>query len=233
MPKICTVLFIFFLLLIKSNHLYANQVTFNRPSNTPQAAYVIELLSAVYKQHGYNIALIDFPSDKALNAANEGILDGQLGRISDIERLYPNLVRLPTPLFNFNLLLINKRNKCTDCQINQFKSVSIVSNYVAATTYLKSMNFQGDIVDVHSIKTQLALLNQNKIDSIIVLDFQLNTQVGSLSGEEYQIQIINKTNSYHFLHNKNPELVEKISLTLQAFEKNGFLTQLKRKHRIN
>ena len=232
MPKIYSSFFLS-LFLFSSNYLQANEVTFNRPSNTPQAAYVIELLSAAYKQSGYDIKLIDYPRDEALRAANEGKLDGQLGRIAEIELLYQNLVRLPTPLFTFNLLLIHRCNQCTDCQINDFKSVSIVSNYPVAKAYLTKMNYSGEVIDVRSIKTQLALLNQNKIESIIVLDFQLKAEVGALSREEYQLQILSKTASYHYLNNQQPDLFNKISKTLHAFEQSGFIAQLKEKHNIN
>ena len=66
-----------------------------------------------------------------------------------------------------------------------------------------------------------------------MLDFQLSTQVGKLDNNEYQIQILNQISSYHYLHKKQAELIEKITLTLKAFEENGFLAQLKQKHQIN
>ncbi|MFK3872395.1 hypothetical protein [Pseudoalteromonas rhizosphaerae] len=57
---------------------------FNRPADTPQARYVIELMTLAYKELGYDVHIIDFNHQSALSAANNGTLDGQLGRVASI-----------------------------------------------------------------------------------------------------------------------------------------------------
>jgi hypothetical protein len=82
-----------------------NTLTFNRPDNVPQANYVLELLTLAYKDIGYEIHLIDFNPQNALRAANNGTLDGQLGRDNSIEVDFPNLLPVNYPLFKFKLIL--------------------------------------------------------------------------------------------------------------------------------
>ena len=213
--------------------LSAEPLKFNRPADTAQSRYVIELITQAYKESGYQLSLIDFPRERALIAANSGELDGQLARVIDIEKTYANLLRVPTALFNFQLLLIHQKTLCEPCQPNDFKKISIVPTYPAANNFLEQQNYQGEILEVKSIKSQLTLLNQALTDAILVLDFQLQTEVGTLPPNRYTVQPVNNTSSYHYIHNSHTELHQHISNLLKQYEINGTLNALKEKHRVN
>jgi len=65
-----------FLLLLFSSFIQAStdKLTFNRPADSAQSRYIVELMSLAYKEIGIEVELIDFNRDSALVAANEGVL---------------------------------------------------------------------------------------------------------------------------------------------------------------
>ncbi|WP_193332425.1 transporter substrate-binding domain-containing protein [Pseudoalteromonas ulvae] len=221
-----------FAFVFTSPLLSTESLIFNRPADTAQSRYVIELISQAYQQSGYQLSLVDFPRERALTAANTGELDGQLARVIDIEKTYNNLLRVPTALFSFQLLLIHKKTQCDPCQINDFNKISIVPTYPAANNFLEQHGFLGEIVEVTSIKSQLTLLNQELTDAILVLDFHLQAEVGTLPANRYKVQPVNNTSSYHYIHNSHPELHQRISSLLKQYESNGTLNALKAKHQV-
>jgi len=200
---------------------------FNRPADTPQARYVIDLLTIAYAELGYEIHVIDFNHQSALGAANDGVLDGQLGRISNINETYTNLRKVNFPLFKFNLILLKN---CSQCQFQQVQNIAIQSGYPAALNYLKAHPFEGEIVSVKSVTAQLNLLNQHKVQGAILLDFILETKHPDFNTDAFQQEILAPIESFHFLHKRHQALVPKLTAELAKLKENGTVQILRAKY---
>ena len=122
----------------------------------------------LYKEIGYEIHIIDFNHQNALVAANQGVLDGQLGRIANVKDDYPNLLKVDYPLFDFNLVLLKN---CRQCQYEDLKSLAIQSSYPAAQSYIDNHPFDGDVIKVRNVTAQLNLLTQKRVEGTILLEF--------------------------------------------------------------
>lgn len=200
---------------------------FNRPADTPQARYVIDLLSIAYTALGYEMHIIDFNHQSALGAANDGILDGQLGRTATVGEAYQNLRKVDFILFEFNLVLLKN---CIQCQYKQVQSITIQSGYPAAQNYLNAYPFDGDIVRVKSVTAQLNLLKQKKVQGAVLLDFILETKHPDFNTHAYQQEILTPIESYHFLHKRHQHLVPKLAAELAKLKENGTVQILKAKY---
>ncbi|WP_404341048.1 substrate-binding periplasmic protein [Pseudoalteromonas mariniglutinosa] len=207
----------------------AQQLIFNRPVDSPQAYYAIDLLTRAYKPLGYKVHIIDFNHQNALSAANDGILDGQLGRIADIALNYENLLLVEQPLFEFNLVLLKN---CHQCQYQQLESVAIQAGYPAAQRYLETHQFDGEIVTVKSLTAQLNLLIQKKVQGIILLDFMLFTKHPQFALHNYHKDTLQPMNSYHFLHKRHKDLLPKLQQQLITLQENGTVRLLKAKYNL-
>lgn len=203
---------------------------FNRPADTPQARYVIDLMSMAYNQLGYKVHIIDFNHQSALAAANNGILDGQLGRVSSITEQYKNLTMVNFPLFEFNLILLKN---CLQCSFEQLDSIAIQTGYPAAQEYLDNNPFIGNVVRVKSVTAQLNLLMQQKVSGLVLLDFILQTKHPSFDISAFQTEILTAIQSFHFLHKRHSALIPKLEAELIRLHENGTVQFLREKYHLD
>lgn len=202
---------------------------FNRPADTPQANYVLELLDLAYNEVGYKLKLIDFSQSSALIAANEGLLDGQLGKVPGLTPQYPNLHKIDVPMFTFNLQLLSY---CDECNLKDMSSLAIQSNYQAAFQYLKQHTFPGYLLQVKSTSALLNLLTQKQVEAALVIDFHIHAYKQNLIDAGVHFKNIKAINTYHYLHKKHAHLLPRLTKVLNELQQNGTMDRLKRKHRL-
>ena len=219
------------LLLTFSSQLIASndKVIFNRPADTPQSRYIVELMTLAYKELGIDVELVDFNKNNALIAANEGILDGQLGKISGLNRTYPNLNRINVPLFSFDLNLISF---CKNCQLADMPSLVIHSTYPAAAKYLSEHPYQGQLHEVKSVSTLLNLLMQKQVSAALVIGFYIEPYMHKLQNAGVELETLHSQQVYHYVHKTHKDLIPALSKVLNEFKASGKMLDLKNKYNL-
>ena len=217
---------LFFSKITLANH---NSVIFNRPANSAQASYALALLTLAYKELNYEVHIIDFNRQNALLAANNGVLDGQLGRDISIEADNKNLIRINYPLFDYKLLLFKN---CQPNTLDKLDSIAVLSGYPVQHHYLNEHKFNGNIIEVKNITTQLNLLAKHKVDGVIMLDFVLKADNFSLPETCMQTQLLSTFSLYHYVHKKHAALVSKLLNALNKLHDNGTSRALRAKYNL-
>ncbi|MDC9496469.1 MULTISPECIES: substrate-binding periplasmic protein [unclassified Pseudoalteromonas] len=217
---------LFFSKITLANH---NSVIFNRPADSAQASYALALLTLAYKELNYEVHIIDFNRQNALLAANNGVLDGQLGRDISIEADNKNLIRINYPLFDYKLLLFKN---CQPNTLDKLDSIAVLSGYPVQHHYLNEHKFNGNIIEVKNITTQLNLLAQHKVDGAIMLDFVLKADNFSLPESCMQTQLLSTFSLYHYVHKKHAALVSKLLNALNKLHDNGTSRALRAKYNL-
>lgn len=217
---------LFFSKITLANH---NSVIFNRPADSAQASYALALLTLAYKELNYEVHIIDFNRQNALLAANNGVLDGQLGRDISIEADNINLIRINYPLFDYKLLLFKN---CQPNTLDKLDSIAVLSGYPVQHHYLNEHKFNGNIIEVKNITTQLNLLAQHKVDGAIMLDFVLKADNFSLPETCMQTQLLSTFSLYHYVHKKHAALVSKLLNALNKLHDNGTSRALRAKYNL-
>ena len=217
---------LFFSKITLANH---NSVIFNRPADSAQASYALALLTLAYKELNYEVHIIDFNRQNALLAANNGVLDGQLGRDISIEADNKNLIRINYPLFDYKLLLFKN---CQPNTLDKLDSIAVLSGYPVQHHYLNEHKFNGNIIEVKNITTQLNLLAQHKVDGVIMLDFVLKADNFSLPETCMQPQLLSTFSLYHYVHKKHAALVSKLLNALNKLHDNGTSRALRAKYNL-
>lgn len=202
---------------------------FNKPPQTPQARYVIELMGMVYHALGIELRLEEFNHKGSLIAANAGNLDGQLARVASVEVEYLNLRRVDHALFQFNLQFLSL---CSFCELKELSSLTIRSGYPVATAYLAEHHIQAYVIDVKSAVTQLNLVMQEQVEGALILDFHLKPHLKNINEETLQIKNLAVIESFHFVHKRYEHLIPLIKAKLEEFEREGVIQMLKTKYQI-
>jgi hypothetical protein len=206
-----------------------NTLLFNRPADSPESRYVIELMTLVYTQLGYTLKVIDFNHQSALVAANEGVLDGQLGRVKSVTEQYPQLIKINFPILDSNLQLLSY---CKTCSIFESDSIAIIGSYVAPEEYLTTQHYQGEVIKVKNSSAQLNLLIQQKVSAALVVKFHVKQYLQKLHSLGINNQKLHSIRAFHYLNKKHANLVPKVKNILERMAKNGTIEMLRQKYNI-
>ena len=80
------------------------------PYTTPDGQGFLDILvGEAFRRAGLQLRLVKFPAERGLINANEGVEDGDLTRIAGLEALYPNLIRVPEKLIDWEFSAFSKR----------------------------------------------------------------------------------------------------------------------------
>jgi polar amino acid transport system substrate-binding protein len=79
------------------------------PYTTPDHSGFIDVVAGeAFRRVGVELRLIKLPAERGLINANEGSEDGDLVRIAGLEKLYPNLIRVPEKLVDWEFAAFSK-----------------------------------------------------------------------------------------------------------------------------
>lgn len=89
------------LLLLLSLPLRAEELQLSVIANNPTHEEVWHVVQAAARRAGIPVAARLVPAERALALANSGATDGDVGRIDGLDKQYPNLVRVPEPVYHY------------------------------------------------------------------------------------------------------------------------------------
>jgi ABC-type amino acid transport substrate-binding protein len=156
-------------------------------------------------------------------------LDGQLGRVIEVEEQYSNLIRIPVPIFEFSLQLVST---VQDCEINDIEKMVITEGYQAIESYLSTHPYNQQLFKVKNITTQLNLLAQSKVDGALVLNFHIPQEFKIKYKNTWYFKDLNTIPVYHYVHRKHENLADSIEKELLKLTANGTIAELKLKYNI-
>ena len=202
-------------------------MSFNKPMDTAQARFVIELMTLAYAQMGNSLTIVDYAHPQALDAADRGVFDGQLGRIANIESKYENLLRVDYPLFKFELFMLTR---CKSCRLDELASVALRNGYPVTEQYLNDHNYTGQRIKTENVSTQLNLLAQQQVEAAVLLDFHLSGSAAPDYYARFERHHLKNYYSYHYVHKRHKDKVAPLLAILRDLERQGVVQQLRDKH---
>jgi len=227
------------LLFFSSMSTFSQQTTivlnsaFNNPiSNETQTGFGDKVLSEAFKRMGYKLETSRLPAERALINANKGIDDGDLLRISGLQKKYPNLIQVPEKIMDMDVMLFTKNKpsfKVKGWDSIRSHSISIITgwkvfelNLGAKVDITKTDNIQQIFTMLkknradfagHERWTGLAFLKDNKITDITMLEPPLIS-----------------TPLYTYLHKKHKKLVPQLSAQIKKMKQDGSIKKYTTKY---
>jgi len=212
---------IFISILFCSSLLYAQAYTFSGGQDNVAQMIASKILIKAYARAGLQVEARFLPLEESLMQSNEGITDGELARIKDINKLYPNLLRVPVSIMSVQAVAFSKNKKLKIKQWSDLKAYrfTVVKGAkfieIATKAYNKSY--------VHTFKEAFKNLENDKTDIIVIpkkaairliLQKEFN-DIAPVSGTLQELKL------YHFVHKKNAHLIPIITPILQQMKDSG------------
>jgi ABC-type amino acid transport substrate-binding protein len=196
----------------------------------PEQVVVHKILTAAYSKIGISVQFVPMPAKRALKESSTGKLDGEAFRIKELAEFYPTLQRMPTPVYYMesSVFTKNKNNKITDCASIKNLTVGIIRGIKKAELCTKDLK---NVQIFSSPSTMMKMLNTNKIDLAILSKnsgIAILKQFGFESITALHLPL-NRVPVYHYLHEKNIDIIPKIEATLSQMKASGELEDIRKK----
>lgn len=200
-------------------------------SNSPVYQLGYAIYHEIFQRLGYDFYAETFPTERALLLVNNGIFDGEGGRIVQVDEIaYPNVISSNEPIFTISLAAYCVGGAYKISGWNSFEnypnlSVGIVNGSIESSVELPHYIPTDKIVYVNNTEQGFMMLKAKRIDIFIdVLEYIQFLMEKHPEFKEMGISnagIINTYKVYSFLNKKHEKIVPRMDSVLRDMKKSG------------
>lgn len=190
------------------------------PSSAMTAVFR-DVLSEAYQRIGIAIEVEELPAERALMLADSGTVDGEAGRMTAIESVTSNLVRISVPIFTAKTYVFTRDLKI---QVDGFNSlrpykIGILTGY----KFVEKMVADMDHVIVPKYEDLFFMLNDGYVDVVIMAERDGVSTLKSMGLISIQplTPPLDESPMYHYLHVRHNALVPRITTVLEDMQREG------------
>jgi len=181
-----------------------------------------------FSRMGCGFKLISQPGERAMIDANQGIVDGEAGRISNIDKIkYANLIMVPYPI-----VTTKDGAYATDhsININGWESlvgkpyrVGLIKGIKSVEQKLPLYVDKANIVTLSDPEQSLKMLQAKRID-LFIAGTQIEDSAFMKSGAYDDVKLVGIVETkvlYPWLHKRHENLVQRLADTLKTMKSEG------------
>lgn len=197
------------------------------PFTTPQGDGFIDIVATeAFRRAGVELRLIKLPAERGLINANAGIEDGDMVRIAGLEQQYPNLIRVPEKLLDWEFIAFSK-NKAIAANWEAIRQRS-VGHIRGWKIYEKNMAGAQQVITADDPAQLFQLLEHNRIEVALYARWMGQAHIKQQQMKE--IQALAPPLATHamfiYLHKRHADRVPKIAEALRALKREGFYQRI-------
>lgn len=181
------------------------------------------VLGEAFKRIGVRCAFVPIPLLRLIEMANDGQVDGDIGRIPEVADRYPNLIRVSTPICQTDVAVYGrtadfaKRSRSEIAAMN----IGIVRGVFVLSKHTRGMN----VIEVQNFEAIANMMANQRIDAAVAiyLDFEVQLQNGPMA-EMVRWPYLWASEPLHFLlHKTHAPLVPRLDEALARMAKEGLI----------
>lgn len=222
---LCTLLFSVNLLADNS----ADTLIFRSALDTPAAQYSQALLTQAYNDLGIKAKFISVPFGRSLVESNKGNLSGELARILDVTKAYPNLRAVPYVLFDSEVNLYINNTKCAECSLNTVSSLVYIRGAVILENLISTLPADIQLIPVADTAAARQLYEQQRVDAALFVAYRITPLTNKFVSKQ---QTLKTVPDYHMLHKGYEPLLQPLAKALFKLEANGTAEKLRRQFKV-
>jgi polar amino acid transport system substrate-binding protein len=184
------------------------------------------LVREAFARLGLEAQVENFPGDRSLRMTNEGLADGQALRIIGIEKEYPNLVRVPEPVYEAEFLAWSMRR---DTQLAGWQDLhSLVVGYpLGWKLYDHEVKQAHEIIRVQSMEQLFPMLAASRLDVVLLDRWQAMYLTRRAGVDAHPIEpALARCEMYMYLHVRHRALVAPLAAALAAMRADGSIKRI-------
>lgn len=224
-------LLIIVLLLIIANSSSASTLVLNTADEAPLSTvdgtgHNDLIIKEAFRRIGHQVEIVHLPSERALVNTNKGIDDGNFVRIAELEKIYPNLVRVPESITVFEFAAFTKD---PSIKIRDWESLKPYYVGIVAGWKILEANIVGtrSLTKVSSPKALFELLANDRVDLVVFDRRQGNVLLRNhgLTGIMPLTPLLARQEMYLYLNRRHTALAQKLTEALRQMKRDGTYTR--------
>ncbi len=213
------------------NSIVLNSAAESPLTTTTNDGFLNVLANRLFKKIGYNLIVEKLPAERALRSANNGLIDGEIIRVAGMEKIYPNLIRVPEKMMVMSFVAFSKKqsNLSSGWSALANKEVAFITGW---KIYELKVPKTTSITKTKDSKELFTLLQKNRIDIVLYNRWAGFFMIDKMQLKDVHIQLPELANKdmYLYLHKKHKALVPQINNALKLMKQNGGYQKLVDKH---
>jgi polar amino acid transport system substrate-binding protein len=202
---------------------------FARIENIPDQFVGGEILKVVYSRLKIPVELVDLPAKRALMESSAGKLDGEVHRNINVQKQYPTLIMIRPAINYIEPSVFSKKYRFEVKGWDSIKRYTIGIVHGVGTSEDGTRGME-QVLAVTTLDQLMLMLAADRIDVAVSDSFSGLAVVRKLHLED-RIKVLTpplqKSEIYHFLHNKHRNLVPKVEKVLREMQASGELELLR------
>jgi polar amino acid transport system substrate-binding protein len=193
------------------------------PLSTPEGTgFHDRVVREAFNRIGVALEIVHLPAERSLQNANEGVEQGVFVRVEGMEKVYPNLRRVPEKISEYEFVAFSKRS---DIRINGWESLR--NYHVAIITGWKILeqNIQQSqsLIKVRDAALLFQALVDDKVDLVVYnkLDGYGAIKTMGLQGIHALQPPFATRDMFLYLHSSQQERIPELTEALQAMKRDG------------
>lgn len=185
------------------------------------------IMREAYRRLGIRLEVQAMPGERSLISANSGETDGELYRKIDIDKTYTHLLRVPTPLLSYEIVVFTKLEpfkvesweSLRPYKIGFVKGIKIIEEKTAGMQVESVATMQQAFAKLARGRSDIVLAN--RLSGLAALRAHAIQGVGVLMPPVVTFFV------YHYLNDKHAALLPKLSAVLKAMEHERTLQKIR------
>jgi len=208
------------------------ELVLNNPTSPPFTTKTHDgLLDVVvgeaFRRAGLHLSLVTVPAERGLINANEGIDDGDLSRIAGIEKVYPNLIRVPERIFSMDFVAFTRNQhirqinwaKLGDYSVSYIKGWKIFENNLLPGTEITTTDEPEQLMNMLSLGRVQFVLYSRWMGLALARQMQLK----DVRVEEPALA---QRDMFVYLNKKHARYVPALTKALRDIKREGMYTRV-------
>ena len=224
-----------FLLLFPEPLQAADKIVFTNglPENSYRFKWFKLVYTEAFRRLGMEFEFKNYPMKRGPRLVNQGILDGDPGRMPEFSAQYPNLLRVDEPIFTGRQIAyttdkkIKLNNKWeslrnTNFRVNYRRGVKLCEMNLPKVVRPDKLEAVNN--DIHGLRKLMAKRIDIYVGIESIVDTILKTKEFSALSF-YKAGVMDESNVYTFLHKKHEKLIPKLAAVFKAMKEEGLMEQ--------
>jgi polar amino acid transport system substrate-binding protein len=187
-----------------------------------RSGFLDVIASEAFRRVGAELRLVKLPPERGLINANAGIEDGDLTRIAGLEKHYPNLVRVPEKLVDWEFMAFSKNSSiASSWPVLRQHAVGHIKGW---KIYEQNLATAGQVTTADDADQLFRLLDLDRIEVALYersLGVALVKQQG-LKGVRLLAPPLATREMFIYLHRRHAALAPQLAQALRAMKRDGY-----------
>lgn len=196
----------------------------SKPDNT---GFHDKIIHEAFARIGIDMEVIHLPAERALINANMGVEEGVYVRIAGMEKLYPNLIRVPEKITDYEFVAFSKKVNTATNRWEDLKpyDVGIITGWKILE---KNIQNTKTLLKVDNPEILFDILDKERVDIIVYNRYDGYGVIKKLNLQGIKVLAppLTVREMFLYLHVKHKELAPKMATALRSIKTDGTYERL-------